>query len=189
MTESEILREVLIAVTALPGAMFERINTGVFRTMDGCRIVKCGNPGGPDVRGTYRGRPVAIETKTKRGQQSDAQRRSHPFLRAARHASASHAGYSPSAGAAAAWSPPASSVTPKLRTTWSRSRPASAWSAASSTRLPSPTKSRTLPHASKHARTVEFAKPSCHTSQIAPGQRSYSTRRTKPPAPICRPGP
>ena len=72
--ESVILRDILVAVTALPNAMFERMNTGVAQTASG-NVVRFGNPGGPDIRGTYRGRSVAIEAKTDTGRQSEAQRR------------------------------------------------------------------------------------------------------------------
>ena len=68
MTETaDITVPVLIAVTALPGAMFWRQNTGTFRTMDGRRVVKVSADGIADVMGAYRGRAVAIETKTQLG--------------------------------------------------------------------------------------------------------------------------
>lgn len=64
--EAVIQAEILIAVTALPGAMFERMNTGAARTPDG-RLVRFGTPGGPDIRGTLNGQAVAIECKTVKG--------------------------------------------------------------------------------------------------------------------------
>lgn len=64
--EAAIQAEILIAVTAIPGAMFERMNTGAARTPDG-RLVRFGTPGGPDIRGTLNGQAVAIECKTAKG--------------------------------------------------------------------------------------------------------------------------
>lgn len=63
----EITVPVLCAVTALPGAMFWRQSSGVFKTMDGRRTVKVAAVGVGDILGAYRGRPVAIETKTVDG--------------------------------------------------------------------------------------------------------------------------
>lgn len=58
---------VLIAITALPGACFWRQNAGVFLTLDGKRHVKVSAYGIGDIMGGYRGRGVAIETKTRTG--------------------------------------------------------------------------------------------------------------------------
>jgi hypothetical protein len=63
----DVTQPVLIAVTALPGAMFWRQNTGTFRTMDGLRVVKASVNGVGDIMGAYFGRAVAIETKTLTG--------------------------------------------------------------------------------------------------------------------------
>ncbi len=71
--ESDILPEVLVAVTDLPAGMFWRQNTGTFRTMDGKRIVKVSATGVGDIMGCYRGRGVAIETKTLIGEQRKSQ--------------------------------------------------------------------------------------------------------------------
>jgi hypothetical protein len=64
---ADVTIPVLEAVTALPGAMFWRQNTGTYRTMDGLRVVKVSANGVGDILGAYRGRPVAIETKTETG--------------------------------------------------------------------------------------------------------------------------
>ena len=72
VAERDILAAVLIAVTALPGGMFIRQNTGVAVTVEGRRI-RFGRPGQADIIGCYRGRFVAIECKTARGRLSDAQ--------------------------------------------------------------------------------------------------------------------
>jgi len=69
-TESEtadVTVPVLVAVSALPGAMFWRQNTGTFLTLDGKRHVKVSANGIGDIMGGYRGRGVAIETKTLTG--------------------------------------------------------------------------------------------------------------------------
>jgi hypothetical protein len=68
-TESEtpIMRDILVAVSALPGAMFWRQNTGLFRTLDGKRVVKVAPKGIGDLMGGYWGRAVAIEVKTLTG--------------------------------------------------------------------------------------------------------------------------
>lgn len=67
METADITMPVLVAVTALPGAMFWRQNAGTYRTMDGLRVVKVTVNGVSDILGCYRGRAVAIETKTKTG--------------------------------------------------------------------------------------------------------------------------
>lgn len=65
----------LIAVTALPGAIFWRQNQGTFRTMDGKRVIQATSISGvADIMGAYRARPVAIETKTVRGSLRETQK-------------------------------------------------------------------------------------------------------------------
>lgn len=65
---TDVTQPVLVAVTALQGAIFWRQNTGTFRTMDGRRVVKATSINGAgDIMGAYRARPVAIETKTATG--------------------------------------------------------------------------------------------------------------------------
>ena len=71
--ERDILAAVLIAVTALPGGMFIRQNTGVAVTAEGRRI-RFGRKGQGDIVGCYQGRFVAIETKTEKGRLSKDQR-------------------------------------------------------------------------------------------------------------------
>lgn len=61
------MREILVAVSALPGAFFYRQNTGTFRTMDGKRIVKVAPSGIADIMGGYHGHAVALEIKTEDG--------------------------------------------------------------------------------------------------------------------------
>ena len=73
MTETAIMRDILVAVTALPGALFFRQNVGVARTSSGA-VMRFGVPGCPDILGSYRGRFVGIEVKTKIGRQSEVQK-------------------------------------------------------------------------------------------------------------------
>lgn len=72
-SEAAIQAQILIHVTALPDAMFERCNTGTGRTDTG-RMVRFGTPGGPDIRGTWCGRAIAIEVKSAIGRQSREQK-------------------------------------------------------------------------------------------------------------------
>lgn len=74
-TETPIMRETLVAVSNLPESMFWRNNTGVAITMDGKRHIRFGLNGSGDIIGALRGRPVAIETKTKDGSLDPDQKR------------------------------------------------------------------------------------------------------------------
>jgi hypothetical protein len=72
----DITLPVLVAVSAIQGGVFWRQNCGTFRSFDGRRVVQATSIDGvADIMGALRGRPVAIETKTKRGQQRETQRR------------------------------------------------------------------------------------------------------------------
>ena len=71
---NDLVHDVLVAVTALPGAMFERRNTGVARPLKSNRVVRFNNEGTPDIQGTYFGRSVAIEAKTGSGRLSEKQK-------------------------------------------------------------------------------------------------------------------
>lgn len=72
--ESRILADVLVAVSALPGALVWRNNSGLLFSRSGHRV-RASVPGAPDILGVYRGRAIGIETKTERGRQSTQQRR------------------------------------------------------------------------------------------------------------------
>lgn len=61
-SETPLLRDVMVQITALDGSMFFRNQVGLFRTIDG-RYVRIGVNGAADIIGCYRGRGVAIETK------------------------------------------------------------------------------------------------------------------------------
>lgn len=75
METSDVTNPTLIALTALPGGMFWRQNSGTFRTLDGRRFVKASAVGVADIMGCYRGRAVAVETKAKTGRLSTSQQR------------------------------------------------------------------------------------------------------------------
>lgn len=75
MSETEIMRAILTAVGSLPGALFTRRNVGVFRSLDGKMVVRCGIPGQADIAGAYKGRFVEIEVKTEAGRLSPDQKR------------------------------------------------------------------------------------------------------------------
>jgi hypothetical protein len=72
MTETQIMRDILVAVNQLPDALFWRVNVGVARTPDG-RMNRYGIPGQADLAGVVRGRHVEIEVKTASGRQSRQQ--------------------------------------------------------------------------------------------------------------------
>ena len=73
MTEMAIMREILVAVTALPDSLFWRSGSGVGRTIDG-NFLRANVKGCADLTGCWRGRFVAIEVKTPTGFQSRPQR-------------------------------------------------------------------------------------------------------------------
>lgn len=77
MTEnSDVTYPLLRALTRLPDALFYRQQCGRFRTLDGRRVVAATSIDGiADIMGVFRGRPVAIETKTLTGAQRETQRR------------------------------------------------------------------------------------------------------------------
>jgi hypothetical protein len=73
MTETAIMREILIAVNQLPDALFWRVSVGIGRSPDGRRVTRYGLPGQADICGVVRGRHVEIEVKTPTGRQSRQQ--------------------------------------------------------------------------------------------------------------------
>jgi hypothetical protein len=73
--ETSIMRQILVAISALPGALFYRRNVGVFRQLRGDGTVRAGLPGQADIGGMYRGRAIEVEVKTVRGGLSDEQKR------------------------------------------------------------------------------------------------------------------
>lgn len=75
MRENEVLRDVLVAVTALPDTLAWRANSGLLLSPDGKRRVRANIPGCGDIIGVRRSRAFAIETKTLEGAQRKTQER------------------------------------------------------------------------------------------------------------------
>lgn len=68
--EAEILRGVLLAVSAIPGVVVWRQNSGLYYTPDGhggFRRVRAAIPGAADITGLARGRRLEIEVKAATG--------------------------------------------------------------------------------------------------------------------------
>ncbi len=74
MSEQDIQSAVLAAVTAVPGCLAWRANSGLAVTA-ARSIIRANVPGCADILACYRGRFIAIEVKTERGRQSQQQRR------------------------------------------------------------------------------------------------------------------
>ena len=75
MTEAELQAEILLAVGSRPDCRIWRNNTGVGRTLSGQRVIRFGLVGSADLLGILRGgRFLAVEVKTAKGRQSEAQR-------------------------------------------------------------------------------------------------------------------
>lgn len=76
--EAEILRETLLALSALPGVVVWRQNSGLYYTPDGrggWRRVRAAVPGAADITGLcHGGRRLEVEVKTATGPQSEDQR-------------------------------------------------------------------------------------------------------------------
>ena len=65
--------KILIAVSALPGGLFWRANSGLFRAPSGARV-RANVNGCADIVGIYFGRGVAIEAKYGTGRLNDDQK-------------------------------------------------------------------------------------------------------------------
>lgn len=94
-SEKAILNDTLVQVSALPETCIWRHNTGTawqgqrmkfypgtaipvppgVVVLKEARPITFGLPGSADVIGAHRGRPLAVETKTERGPQREAQKR------------------------------------------------------------------------------------------------------------------
>jgi hypothetical protein len=74
MTETALMREILVALSQIPGGVFWRVNVGLGQSPDG-RKIRYGLPGQADIAGCFRGRHVEIEIKTATGRQSRQQAR------------------------------------------------------------------------------------------------------------------
>lgn len=66
--------KILIAVSALPGALFWRANSGLFRAPSGARV-RANVAGCTDIVGIYLGWGVTIEAKLGTGRLNDAQKK------------------------------------------------------------------------------------------------------------------
>ncbi|MCQ8279884.1 VRR-NUC domain-containing protein [Acetobacteraceae bacterium KSS8] len=71
-SEAAIQADILVAITALPSAMFWRSNSGVATRSDG-KPIRFGVPGQPDILGAYRGQAYGIEVKSPTGRQRKEQ--------------------------------------------------------------------------------------------------------------------
>ena len=74
MSESQIMQDILVAVSALPETLVWRHNTGIGVT-PARTILRAGLVGSADIIGVSRGRAIAIEVKTPTGKQSEHQRK------------------------------------------------------------------------------------------------------------------
>jgi hypothetical protein len=72
MTETALMRAILVALNQVPDALFWRVNVGLATAPDG-RKTRYGLPGQADIAGVLRGRHVEIEVKTPTGSQSRQQ--------------------------------------------------------------------------------------------------------------------
>lgn len=72
MTETELMRNILVAVNQIPDALFWRVNVGLGAGPDG-RMTRYGLPGQADIAGVVRGRHVELEIKSATGRQSQQQ--------------------------------------------------------------------------------------------------------------------
>lgn len=73
--ETDIMRAILVALSALPQSLWWRQNTGVFQSMNRREVIRCGVPGMADIGGMYRGHAVQVEVKTAAGRLSNEQKR------------------------------------------------------------------------------------------------------------------
>ena len=74
MSEQDIQSEVLVAISAIPGCLAWRANSGIAVTASR-NIIRANVKGCADILACYRGRFIAIEVKTAVGRQSQQQRR------------------------------------------------------------------------------------------------------------------
>jgi len=72
MTHTELVNQILIEITAMPGVMAWKNSTGVGVTQ-ARTVVRFGLKGSADILGVFRGRALAIEAKTGKGRQHGKQ--------------------------------------------------------------------------------------------------------------------
>lgn len=73
-SESSIQAEILTTFGARPGWLIWRQMVGSAPAWDGKAVLRFGTPGQADILGVVRGRAIAIEVKSQRGKQRDAQK-------------------------------------------------------------------------------------------------------------------
>lgn len=73
VSEAQIVAEIMLSMSRI-GALVQRNNSGLFPTADG-RRVRAATPGAADILCCYQGLFIAIECKSARGRQSNAQKR------------------------------------------------------------------------------------------------------------------
>ena len=71
--ENVLLAQVRLNLGTEPGILLLRINTGVYLSLDGQRHVRSAPNGTPDLLGIAYERPLAIETKARRGKHAEDQ--------------------------------------------------------------------------------------------------------------------
>lgn len=72
MTETALMREIMVAVSAIPGTLVKRQNVGIAKTPTG--VIRFGTPGEGDIAVVYRGRAIELEVKSATGKQSEQQK-------------------------------------------------------------------------------------------------------------------
>ncbi len=72
---NDLTARILIELSRIPHSLWWRQNAGLFRTVDGRRIVRASVDGVADILGCYRGAFYAIEVKAGGDRQRDTQRR------------------------------------------------------------------------------------------------------------------
>lgn len=65
---AQLISDILVAITALPGVMAWKNPTGLGKNMRG-GFIKFGLPGSGDIIGAWAGKPLAIDAKTGNARQ------------------------------------------------------------------------------------------------------------------------
>jgi len=71
--ETSVMRAILCELSQLPGSLWWRQQSGVFRSLSGRETVRVGIPGMADIGGMINGRAVQVEVKTPTGKLSKEQ--------------------------------------------------------------------------------------------------------------------
>ncbi len=77
MSERNIQNRILVRLSKdfAGRGIFWKNDTGVAKSMDGKRVVRFGCPGSPDIIGCVDGLFVGFEVKTRKGKQTDKQKK------------------------------------------------------------------------------------------------------------------